>query len=66
MPPLGERLTFSVAEAALLTGFSQHAIRRAIRDKTIPALRVGRLLRIPRRPLLRLLGIDQPDDTNLE
>jgi excisionase family DNA binding protein len=63
MPPQAERLTLSVAEAALLTGFSQHAIRRAIRDKTLPSLTIGRLVRVPRQPLLALLGASADHDT---
>jgi excisionase family DNA binding protein len=51
-------LTVTIAEAARLTGFSQHAIRRAIRDGTLPSLSVGRLIRIPRIPLLKKLGVD--------
>jgi excisionase family DNA binding protein len=50
------KLTLSVAEAASLTGLSQHAIRRGVRDGTIPGLLVGRLVRIPRILLLKRLG----------
>lgn len=52
-------LTINVAEAAEITGFTQSAIRRALRDGALPSLRVGRLVRIPRIPLLKLLGVDE-------
>jgi excisionase family DNA binding protein len=57
-PLQAEPLTLSVAQAARISGLSQHAIRRAVRDGTIASLFVGRLLRIPRMPLLRLCGVD--------
>lgn len=53
-------LTVSVAEASELTGFSEHAIRRAVRDEVVPSIKVGRLIRIARLPLLRLLGAETP------
>jgi excisionase family DNA binding protein len=53
------KLTLSVAEAAEITGLSQHAIRRGMRDGTIPSLAIGRLMRVPRLPLLRILGVDE-------
>jgi excisionase family DNA binding protein len=62
MPLVREALTLSVAEAARLTGLSEHAVRRAIRDATLPSLSVGRLLRVPRIPLLKLLGADAADE----
>jgi excisionase family DNA binding protein len=55
---LSKQLTVSVAEAAEITGMTQHAVRRAIRDGTVPCIKVGRLIRVPRLPLLRLLGAE--------
>lgn len=53
-----EPLTLSVAQAARATGLSAHAIRRGVRDGTLPSISIGRLIRIPRLPLLRLLGVE--------
>jgi excisionase family DNA binding protein len=47
-----------VAEAASDLGVSQHFIRKAIDEGVLPAIKVGRLIRIPRLPLLRLLGAE--------
>jgi excisionase family DNA binding protein len=58
MRPQGEQLTISVAEAAVISGLSEHAVRRAVREGTVPCIKIGRLMRIPRLPLLRLLGVE--------
>lgn len=54
-----QKLTLSVAETSELTGMSPHTIRRGIRERTVPSIKVGRIIRVPLRPLLRLLG-DEP------
>lgn len=41
------KLTVAVAEASKRTGFSQHAIRRGVKDGVIPSVQIGRLVRIP-------------------
>jgi excisionase family DNA binding protein len=48
-PPLGP------AELAQLLGCSRHTVDCAIKDGTIPALRVGRRLFIPRRIAVEML-----------
>jgi excisionase family DNA binding protein len=55
--------TVSIAEAARMSGFSQSAVRRAVRDGAIPSIKVGRLIRVPRIPLMRLLGVAGGDET---
>lgn len=55
-----EALTINVHEAARIAGWSEGAMRRAIAEGTVGALKVGRLLKVPRLPLLRLLGVDGP------
>ena len=53
--------TISVREAANLSGFTYYAILRGTKEGTIPCIRIGRLIRIPRAPFLRLLCIEDPD-----
>lgn len=57
-------LTLNVREAAALIGTSDAFVRRGVREGTIAAIRVGRLIRIPRNPLLQLLG-GSPDHTEI-
>ena len=49
--------TLSVDEYAALIGVSRDAVYDAVRRGQIPAVRVGRLIRIPRQPVLDALGI---------
>lgn len=53
--------TYSVAEAARMLGVAERTLRRAIASGTapVPALRIGRTLRIPKVPLDRLLGLEE-------
>jgi excisionase family DNA binding protein len=53
-------LTFSVGEAAQLLGVSAKAVRSAVEKGQIEGIRVGRLIRVVRAPLLKQLGL--PDD----
>lgn len=65
--PLSERLAYSVAEAALLTGLSEPTLRAAIRRGDLYAVRIGMEahtgdLRIGRDELRRfLLGLSRED-----
>lgn len=52
------RLTMSVREAAKLTGLTEGFIRRGIKAGKIPVVTSGRLIRVLRVPLLRLLGVE--------
>jgi excisionase family DNA binding protein len=50
------RRTLTVPEAATVLGVAVGTVYRAVRAGTIPALRVGRLVLIPREGLDHLLG----------
>ena len=53
-----ERLTITIPEAAKILGVSRGAAYAAAADKTIPTIRVGRRLLVPRAALDRMLDID--------
>lgn len=53
--------TMSVREAAAELGLGVAAIYSAVRDGTIPAIRVGRRIRVPRQVVERLLAEGTPD-----
>ncbi len=52
-----EQLTLSVPEAAKALGVGMHAVYRAVRERRVPALRIGTKpkFRIPRVAIDRLL-----------
>jgi excisionase family DNA binding protein len=52
------RLTYTVPEAARLLGLSRGAAYAAAAERTIPTIRVGRRLLVPRAALARLLRLD--------
>lgn len=54
-------LTISVAEAAELLGVSEKTVRAAVERGQIDAIRVGRLVRIVRAPLMQQLGISEDE-----
>ena len=56
-----ESPTCRVAEAALVIGVSEWALRRAINsgDAPVPVIRLGRRIIVPVAPLRRLLGLDE-------
>lgn len=51
--------TVSIEEAARLCGVSRSAAYRAVHRGELTAFRLGRKLRVPTLPLLRLLGIER-------
>jgi excisionase family DNA binding protein len=55
-----QRLTFTVPETGRLLGISRGAAYAAAADRTIPTIRVGRRLLVPRAALARLL--DRADE----
>jgi excisionase family DNA binding protein len=50
-----EPLTYEVAQVAVLLGLTRNAVYDGIRNGDIPAIRIGKLLRIPRAALHRML-----------
>lgn len=54
----------SVAQAARLLGVGEAAVYGAVKRGEIEAVRIGKLIRIKRAPLLEQLGL--PDDYHIE
>ncbi len=58
-----ERPTLSVAETASLLGISRWLVQQAVHDGSLPSVRVGRRILIPRSRLLAWLdGMEAPAD----
>lgn len=53
-------LTLSVPQAAKLLGVGESAVRSAVRRGDLPAVRIGKLIRVMRAPVLEMLGL--PED----
>lgn len=53
-------LTISVSQAARLLGVGESAVYGAIKRGEIQSIRVGKLIRVMRSPVLEMLGL--PDD----
>jgi excisionase family DNA binding protein len=62
-PVVRRKTTYSVTEAAELLGIHRETAYLQIAAGTfpVPAIKVGRQLKIPRVPLDKMLGIDDPD-----
>ena len=62
-PVVRRKSTYSVTEAAELLGIHRETAYLQIAAGTFPvqAIRVGRQFKIPRAPLNKMLGIDDPD-----
>jgi excisionase family DNA binding protein len=58
IPPsaVGDKHLLVVAEVANLLRVSERTVRRMIADGTIPVVRIGRSVRIRRKPLSKLTG----------
>ncbi|MFD8533899.1 helix-turn-helix domain-containing protein [Streptosporangium canum] len=61
---LPDRATMTVAEAALLLGVHRDAAYDAVHRGELPAIRVGRAIRIPTAKLADLLGIPRHTTTD--
>jgi len=59
---VNERLTLTVQEAAELIGISRAHAYELVRQSTIPSLKLGRRVVIPRRALERMLDARDPLD----
>lgn len=55
-----ERLTVTVVEAAQLLGVSRMTAYSAVREGSIPSVRIGRRLLVPKAALERLLTLPEP------
>jgi excisionase family DNA binding protein len=53
-----DREVLNRAEVAALLTLDPRTVDHAIDDGTIPAVRIGRRVLIPRRPFLRAFGVD--------
>lgn len=60
LPNPGVEPTVSVERAAKILGVSRGLAYQAVHGGQLPALRIGRRLRVPTAPLLRLIGSDLP------
>lgn len=58
-----DREVLNRTEVAALLSLDPRTLDHAIEDGTIPAVHVGRRVLIPRRPLLRALGVDEEGPT---
>jgi excisionase family DNA binding protein len=56
-PPPGPRLPrlFTIAEVAEYLGISQRTVRRMIKTRVLPVIRIGRSMRVSESALLRLV-----------
>ncbi len=54
--------TVSVEQAAKILGVSRGLAYQAVHHDQLPAIRIGRRLRVPTAPLLRLIGSDPATD----
>ena len=51
-----ERLTLTVLETARLLNVCREAAYKGVHDGTIPSIRIGRRILVPRQPLLDMLS----------
>jgi excisionase family DNA binding protein len=58
-----ERLTFTINEAANALGVGRNTVYEAVRAGTVPTIRMGRRVIIPKYALLNFMGIPQSHAT---
>lgn len=52
------RLVYTIVEAGRLLGLGRNAAYAAAKRGDIPTIRIGRLLRVPKEPLHKLVGAE--------
>ena len=57
---IAERLVYTVPEAGRLLGLGRNTAYEAAKRGEIPTIRMGRLLRVPKAALLKLVGVEPP------
>lgn len=65
MTRLPDRPTLTVAEVAELLDVTEDALYRAVQRGEIPAIRIGRIWRIPTARLADMLGMTAPASAEL-
>lgn len=63
MEVVDSRKTYTVREAAGMFGVGLTLFRRLIRDGSVPTIRLGTRVLIPRAAIERLLDVQPADDT---
>jgi len=58
---LHEKLAYTPVEVVKLLGLHINTVRKLIKNGTLPSIRLGRKVLIPRAALERLLGADNND-----
>ena len=54
-----ESVVMSVEEAAEILGVSRNTAYEAVKRGEIPTMRIGRLIKVLRRPLMKMAGADE-------
>ncbi len=62
-PAVEERVTYTVAEVAPMLGIGERQAYEAVHAGTIPSIRIGTRILIPRRALQRLLDAGDDHET---
>jgi excisionase family DNA binding protein len=65
---ISDRLVYTVPEAGRLLGLGRNSAYEAAKRGDIPTIRMGRLLRVPKGPFHKLVGVEAPpqaEDANL-
>jgi excisionase family DNA binding protein len=55
-----DRLVYEVPEAGALLGLSRNAAYAAAKNGTLPTIRIGRLIRVPKEAIRKMLNDAMP------